>query len=127
MNPLPATADLLQVARRVVWFKAPEEELADPVHFLAHVMTFGTPEDLKALQGIVSQAGVHLAIDMSAVDFIDSGGLGMLLWAKKQLQATGGKLRLFGLTERVKDVFDITRLEKALDVRASEEQALAGL
>jgi hypothetical protein len=54
INPLPATPDILNVARRVVWFKAPEEELADPVHFLAHVMTFGTPEDLKALQGIVS-------------------------------------------------------------------------
>jgi len=27
--------------------------LADPVHFLAHVMTFGSIEDLTALQGIV--------------------------------------------------------------------------
>jgi len=53
MKPLPMTPDILNVARRVVWFKTPEEELADPVHFLAHVMTFGTPDDLKALQGIV--------------------------------------------------------------------------
>ena len=53
MKPLPITPEILNVARRVVWFNTPEEELADPVHFLAHVMTFGTPEDLKALQGIV--------------------------------------------------------------------------
>ena len=55
MKPLPITPELLNVARRVVWFKTPEEELTDPVHFLAHVMTFGTPEDLKALQGIVGK------------------------------------------------------------------------
>lgn len=53
MKPLPVTPDLLKVARRVVWFKEPEEALAEPIHFLAHVMTYGTIEDLKALQGIV--------------------------------------------------------------------------
>jgi len=39
MKPLPPTPELLAVARRVVWFKEPDEALADPVHFLAHVMT----------------------------------------------------------------------------------------
>jgi len=53
MKPLPVTPELLRVARRVVWFQEPEEALADPVHFLAHVMTYGTSEDLRALQGIV--------------------------------------------------------------------------
>ncbi|NTV67198.1 MAG: hypothetical protein HGB06_05845 [Chlorobaculum sp.] len=30
--------------------------LADPVHFLAHVMTYGTIEDIKALQGVVDMS-----------------------------------------------------------------------
>ena len=30
MKPLPITPDLLRVARRVVWFKEPEEALAEP-------------------------------------------------------------------------------------------------
>ena len=53
MNALPATPSLLAVARRVVWFKQPEETLADPIHFLAHVMTYGTAEDLQALNDSV--------------------------------------------------------------------------
>ena len=55
MKPLPLTPALRNVARRVVWFKEPGEALADPVHFLAHVMTYGTVEDLKALKGIVGK------------------------------------------------------------------------
>jgi hypothetical protein len=55
MKPFPVTPEILNVACRVVWFKEPEEELADPVHFLAHVMTYGTAEDLKVLQGIVGK------------------------------------------------------------------------
>lgn len=50
MNPLPATQDLQTVAARVVWFREPEVALADPVHFLAHVMTYGAIEDLRALE-----------------------------------------------------------------------------
>jgi hypothetical protein len=53
VNPLPQTPALLAVAQRVVWFKEPADALADPVHFLAHVMTYGTVEDLQALQGII--------------------------------------------------------------------------
>jgi hypothetical protein len=55
MKPLPVTPELLNVARRVVWFKEAEEALGDPVHFLAHVMTYGTIEDLKVLEDIVSK------------------------------------------------------------------------
>ena len=53
MKPLPETPALLAVAARVVWFKPPAETLADPIHFLAHVMTWGTVEDLRALEGVV--------------------------------------------------------------------------
>jgi hypothetical protein len=53
MKSLPKTPELLAVAKRVVWFKAPEETLNDPIHFLAHVMTFGTVEDLIAIKDIV--------------------------------------------------------------------------
>ncbi len=53
MKPLPITPELLKVASCVVWFKPPEEALADPLHFLAHVMTLGTIEDIIALDDIV--------------------------------------------------------------------------
>ncbi len=55
MKPLPATSELMSVAERVVWFRPPLEALADPVHFLAHVMTYGTVEDLRALEGLVGE------------------------------------------------------------------------
>ena len=55
MKTLPATPELLQVARRVMWFEEPARALAEPVQFLAHVMVFGTVEDLKALRGIVAK------------------------------------------------------------------------
>jgi len=54
MRALPKTPELLQVARRVMWFEEPEGALAGPLQFLAHVMVFGMLEDLRALLAIVS-------------------------------------------------------------------------
>ena len=45
-----AAAELLRVARRMVWFKPPEEALADSALFLSHVMTYGTVDDLRVVR-----------------------------------------------------------------------------
>ena len=40
-------ADLQRVAKRVVWFKTPEDALRDEKLFLSHVMTYGTLSDIS--------------------------------------------------------------------------------
>jgi hypothetical protein len=72
MKPLPATSELLSVAERVVWFKAPSEALADPVHFLAHVMTYGTVEDLRALEGVVGPCEFREALEHAPPGIFDA-------------------------------------------------------
>ena len=42
-------ADLRRVAKRVVWFKVPDETLRDVKLFLAHVMTYGTLSDISTV------------------------------------------------------------------------------
>jgi hypothetical protein len=71
MRSLPHTPELLAVAERVVWFKSPEEALADPVHFLAHVMTYGTVEDLCALEGIIGPAEFREALEKAPAGVFD--------------------------------------------------------
>ncbi len=63
MRSLPKTPELLGVAQRVVWFKSPEVTLDDPIHFLAHVMTFGTPEDLAAVSNVVGREELREVLD----------------------------------------------------------------
>ena len=71
MINLAETPELLAVAERVVWFKPPREALADPVHFLAHVMTYGTVEDLRALQGVVGPKEFREALDHAPAGVFD--------------------------------------------------------
>jgi hypothetical protein len=71
LKPLPPTPELLAVARRVVWFKEPSDALADPAHFLAHVMTYGTVEDLTVLQGVVGPNELKEALDHAPPGIFD--------------------------------------------------------
>ncbi len=71
MKPLPLTPEMVAVARRVEWFREPSESLADPVHFLAHVMTYGTVEDLRAVQKIVSPNEFREALEQAPPGIFD--------------------------------------------------------
>jgi excisionase family DNA binding protein len=53
MKRLPPTPELLTVAERVVWFEAPAIALAEPVRFLSYIMTYGSVEDLRAIEAFV--------------------------------------------------------------------------
>lgn len=49
LNP-GARRELLRVAKRMVWFKTPEEALAEPALFLSYAMTYGTIDDLRLVR-----------------------------------------------------------------------------
>jgi hypothetical protein len=52
MKSLPPNSDLLQVAPNVIWFEPPAKALADPVRFLAYLMTMGPWRILRSCSAI---------------------------------------------------------------------------
>jgi hypothetical protein len=47
MKPLPPKPDILAVAAHVVWFEPAERAIADPIRFMAYLLTYGNPGDLR--------------------------------------------------------------------------------
>ena len=50
---VPYPGELIRVARKVVWYDKPEETLADLPNFLAHLMVYGSPEDVAVVEHFV--------------------------------------------------------------------------
>jgi len=46
----PFPADLLLVARKVVWYDEPQQTLDDIPTFLAHLMVYGSPADVATVE-----------------------------------------------------------------------------
>lgn len=65
-----------------------------------------------------------LVIDLGAVRFIDSSGLGAMLSCLRQLSAKGGDLKLCGLSRSVRSAFELVRLHRVLDIHATRSEAV---
>ncbi|MBC9786456.1 STAS domain-containing protein [Heliobacterium chlorum] len=59
----------------------------------------------------------ELHIDMSGVDFIDSGGLGTLVKLFKQIQQQGGKMVMTNVKDTVKEILKVTKLTDVFEIR----------
>jgi serine/threonine-protein kinase RsbW len=85
-----------------------------------------SPQAQQALDGILAGGARRLVVDFTALDYISSAGLRVLLATAKRLSGAGGALRLFGLNETVREVFQISGFSTILAVFATEAEALKG-
>lgn len=54
--------------------------------------------------------------DCTALDYVSSAGISVILELHKRLHGTGGSLRLVGMNPRVRTVFVYTGLDKVLNI-----------
>jgi serine/threonine-protein kinase RsbW len=85
-----------------------------------------SPQAQEAFDGILAGGGRKIVVDFTALDYISSAGLRVLLGTAKRLRAARGGLRLFGLNETVREVFQISGVSTILAVCATEAEALEG-
>jgi len=64
-------------------------------------------------------------VDFSKAGYIDSSGLGALVSISKKVREQGGELRLSGLNEDLRSLFELTKLDTLFAISDSTKQALA--
>lgn len=67
----------------------------------------------------------RLVLNLSGVNYIDSGGLGTLVGVYSSARSSGADIKLTGLGQRLRDVLQITKLVTVFEVYDSEQQAIA--
>ena len=65
-------------------------------------------------------------IDLEAVDFMDSAGLGTLISVLKRITERGGDMKIANLQKKPRMVFEITRAYKVFEIYESIEEAING-
>lgn len=85
-------------------------------------------DGVAALRKAVEQAlgrSPRLVLEMSAVDYLDSAGLGEIVASFNAAVANGGSLKLAKLSRRLQELLHVTRTSKLLEVHPGEEEAVA--
>jgi anti-anti-sigma factor len=81
---------------------------------------FTAPE----LSDAFADAGDCVVIDLSAVAFMDSTALGLVVKAINEIGDRGGDVRLVLPEESARRIFEITTLDRVLPIEASRAEAL---
>lgn len=64
-------------------------------------------------------------VNMAAVPYIDSAGVGELIASLKRVRESGGDLAFAVVSQRVSDIFMLLGLVEILEVHGTEEEAIA--
>jgi len=84
-----------------------------------------TPEVHQTLIDVCMEKPDRLVINLSQVDYMDSSGVGTLVEVFRRVNAYKGKLHLCSMNERVRSIFEITKLDQIFKIYATEEEAMA--
>jgi anti-sigma B factor antagonist len=102
-----------------------EQDGRTVVGVAGEIDVYTAPALREQLSDLVARGKYHLVVDMEAVDFLDSTGLGVLVGGLKRVRAHDGSLELVCTQERILKVFRITGLTKVFPIHASVQAALA--
>ncbi len=93
------------------------------VYLVDGEINISTSPDLK--KQFEKQPAKKLVVDLTKVNYIDSSGLATLVELLKKTKGQGGNLALAGMSEKVKSLFEITKLDKLFPIFAAQQEAVA--
>jgi anti-sigma B factor antagonist len=81
--------------------------------------------DLRtAVRNLVAEGKKKIILNLAAVDYIDSSGVGELVGSYTTVRNSGGELKLLNLTQKVQDVLYVTKLYTVFDIKDDEFTAV---
>jgi anti-sigma B factor antagonist len=112
------------------WTSIEERESAGVVVLcLRGHMSLGTDERtlLARIRQLLSEGSRFFVLDLEAVSFVDSVGLGEIVRAYSMVMRAGGALVLCNVASRVRGVLEATQLSRVLQTFGSEPEAIVGV
>jgi len=83
-----------------------------------------SPDVKKSFDEALGKDNEKVVINLKDVNYVDSSGLATLVEILKNLRGKGGKLKLTNLSDKVRGLFEITKLDKLFDIKDEEEEAV---
>ncbi len=85
-----------------------------------------SPELRKSFDRMMRDNEKKVIVEFSGISYIDSSGLATLIEMYQRLKRNGGRLRLCSMTQKVRDIFEITKLTKLFEIFPNLTEALEG-
>jgi anti-sigma B factor antagonist len=79
----------------------------------------------RSIHTLIKEEKILILLNLGGVTYIDSCGLGELVASYVTARAKGGDIKLFKVTETLRELMSLTNLLTVFDVYENEQDALA--
>ena len=69
----------------------------------------------------------RLVLNFAGLEYMNSGGIGMLVTLLVRANRQQQRLAAYGLTDHYRQIFELTRLDEAITIHEDERRALAAV
>ena len=83
-----------------------------------------SPDLRKACIELLDKGEKDIVVSLKEVSYLDSAGLATLIELLQKIKGKGGTLKLCGLSDSVRTVFELNKLDTIFSLFPSEEDAL---
>ncbi len=80
---------------------------------------------MEAYNQASSDGARTIALNFSGLEYMNSGGIGLLVTLLVRANRQRQRLLAFGLTDHYREIFELTRLDEAIAIYPNEQEALA--
>ncbi len=85
----------------------------------------GCAEEFKQMLLSSTKTSNQILLDLSQMNYIDSSGLGAIVFAHQEITHQGGQLKIASLQPKPRVVFDITKVYRIFDIYDDVETAIS--
>jgi anti-sigma B factor antagonist len=91
-------------------------------------LVFGREVDKleTTITDLLKQGQAKVVFDLSALDYVDSSGIGTIVSCLTQIKKAGSELRTAGANPRIQRLFSMTGVDKLLTLYPTVAEAAAG-
>lgn len=89
-------------------------------------ITAASEDVLMDAYGRASDSGARaIVLSFAELDYMNSGGIGLLVTLLVRAQRQRQRVLAYGLSDHYRQIFELTRLDEAVGIHDSEDEALA--
>jgi anti-sigma B factor antagonist len=97
------------------------------IRIAGDVTSASEPELMAGYTRAIDDGARAIILDFSGLEYMNSGGIGLLVTLLVRAQRGGVRLLASGLSEHYREILALTRLDEAIEIHTDEGAAVAAV
>ncbi|MBD3184690.1 anti-sigma factor antagonist [Candidatus Poribacteria bacterium] len=118
-------SEVIQISKSEVSFEVRSENDIQIVDITGQLDAFSTPDAKAEFKKITDARNYKILLNMDNVTYVNSTAIGAIVAVAQQVRRRKGDLKICGMKDDIRKVFDLVGASKILEIFDTEQEALS--